>query len=87
MFRKEDFDARAGGLRGLDEDEFVFVGQDHRDSAGNLLMRTVFGKLPKTPKTFGGDKDRATVLLRSLREYSEGPTASQPVKHSIDLCF
>ena len=30
MFRKEDFDARAGGLRGFDEDEFVFVGKDHR---------------------------------------------------------
>jgi hypothetical protein len=30
MFRKEDFDARAGGLRGFDEDEFVFMGQDHR---------------------------------------------------------
>src|SRR4029453_17064638 len=29
-FRKEDFDARAGGLRGFDENEFVFVRQDHR---------------------------------------------------------
>jgi hypothetical protein len=48
MFRKEDFDARAGGFRGFDEDEFVFVGQDHWDSAGNLPTRRVFGKLPKT---------------------------------------
>src|SRR5215471_2678184 len=30
MFRKKDFDARPGGLRGFDEDELVFVGQDHR---------------------------------------------------------
>ena len=34
MFRKEDFDARAGGLRGFDEDEFVFVREDHRKTAG-----------------------------------------------------
>ena len=30
MFRQKDFDARAGRLRGFDEDEFVFVGQDHQ---------------------------------------------------------
>ena len=30
MFRQKDFDARAGSLRRFDEDEFVFVGQDHR---------------------------------------------------------
>jgi hypothetical protein len=33
MFRKEDFDACAGGLRRFDEDEFVFVRQDHRTRA------------------------------------------------------
>jgi len=27
--RQENFNARAGGLCRLDEDEFVFVGQDH----------------------------------------------------------
>ena len=27
--RKEDFNAGAGGLRGLDEDEFVLMRQDH----------------------------------------------------------
>ena len=96
MFRKEDFDARAGGLRGLDEDEFIFMGQDHRDSTGNLLTRTVFGKLPKTtasPRRIHPAADwqpraplnRATVLLRSLRKYLEARTASQPVKYSIDL--
>lgn len=36
MFRKENFDARASGLRGLDEDEFVLVRQDHLDSAWQL---------------------------------------------------
>src|ERR1700752_4893733 len=30
IFRKEDFAARAGSLRGFDADEFVFVGQDLR---------------------------------------------------------
>jgi hypothetical protein len=29
MFGQKHFDARAGGLGGFDEDEFVFVGQDH----------------------------------------------------------
>ena len=29
MFRQENFNAGAGGLRRLNEDEFVFVGQDH----------------------------------------------------------
>ena len=29
MFRQKDFDACAGGLRRLDENELVFVGQDH----------------------------------------------------------
>ena len=38
MFRKEDFDARAGGLRGFDEDEFVFVGQDHRTWATAVTL-------------------------------------------------
>jgi hypothetical protein len=38
MFRKEDFDACAGGLRGLDEDEFVFVGQDHRTWANAVTL-------------------------------------------------
>jgi hypothetical protein len=38
MFRKEDFDARAGGLRGFDEDEFVFVGQDHRAKANAVIL-------------------------------------------------
>ena len=78
MFRKKDFDARAGGLRGFDEDEFVFVGQDHRDDAGNLLMRTVFGKLPKataSPRRIrpaaewqaGAPQDRAVVIYCGLR--------------------
>ena len=91
MFRKKDLDARAGGLRRFDEDEFVFVGQDHWDRAGNLLMRTVFGKLPKTmasawrlpsatdwqPLCFPESRER---LLRSLRECFETPTGSQLVK-------
>jgi hypothetical protein len=48
MFRKEDFDARAGGLRGLDEDEFVFVGQDHRTGAGAVtLIATVLLRSPR----------------------------------------
>ncbi len=38
MFRQEDFDARAGGLRRLDEDEFVFVGQDHRTWANAVTL-------------------------------------------------
>jgi hypothetical protein len=38
MFRKEDFDACAGGLRGFDEDEFVFVGQDHRTWANAVTL-------------------------------------------------
>ena len=29
MFGQENFNASAGGLRRLNEDEFVFVGQDH----------------------------------------------------------
>ena len=36
MFGQKHFDARAGGLRGFDEDEFVFVGQDHRTWANAL---------------------------------------------------
>ena len=38
MFRKEDFDARPGSLRGFDEDEFVFVGQDHRTWANAVTL-------------------------------------------------
>lgn len=38
MIRKEDFDARAGGLRGFDEDEFVSVGQDHRTWANAITL-------------------------------------------------
>ena len=30
MFGQKHFDTRARGLRGFDEDEFVFVGKDHR---------------------------------------------------------
>ena len=67
MFRKEDFDARAGGLRRFDEDEFVFVGQNHRDGAGNLLMRTVFGKQPKA--TAGAPQDRAVVIYCGLSAF------------------
>jgi hypothetical protein len=40
MLRKEDFDARAGGLRGFDEDEFVFMGQDHRTWAKAVTLIT-----------------------------------------------
>jgi hypothetical protein len=38
MFRKKDFDACAGGLRRFDEDEFVFVGQDHRTRANAVTL-------------------------------------------------
>ena len=38
MFRQKDFDACAGGLRGFDEDEFVFVGQDHRTWANAVTL-------------------------------------------------
>ena len=38
MFRKEDFDACAGGLRGFDENEFVFVGQDHRTRTNAVIL-------------------------------------------------
>jgi hypothetical protein len=38
MFRQKDFDARAGGLRRFDEDEFVFVGQDHRTRANAVIL-------------------------------------------------
>ena len=38
MFRKEDFDARPGSLRGFDEDEFVFVGQDHQTWAKAVTL-------------------------------------------------
>jgi hypothetical protein len=38
MFRQKHFDARAGGLRGFDEDEFVFVGQDHRTWANAVTL-------------------------------------------------
>ena len=42
MFRQKHFDARAGGLRGFDEDEFVFVGQDHQTWANAVnLIATV----------------------------------------------
>ena len=98
MFRKENFDARPGGLRGLDKDEFVLVRQDHRDSAGNLLTGTVFGKLPKattSPRRIRRAADwqpvlpriARPVLLRSQREYPEAATASQPVKYRIDWYF
>ena len=30
MFGQKHFDTRARSLRGFDEDEFVFVGKDHR---------------------------------------------------------
>src|SRR4029453_7578373 len=79
MFRKEDFDARAGGLRGLDEDEFVFVGQDHRDSAGNLLTRTVLGKLPKTkasPRRIHAAADWQPVLPGIARPFYCGLCAN-----------
>ena len=75
MFRKEDFDARAGGLRGFDEDEFVFVGQDHRKSLdrrypnaciGNLPTRTVFGKLRKHSRA--NDFFSETLLVHSHPE-------------------
>jgi hypothetical protein len=35
QWRKKNLDARAGGLNGLDEDEFIFVGNDHSIIAGN----------------------------------------------------
>ena len=38
MFRQKDFDARPGSLRGFDEDEFVFVGQDHRTWANAVTL-------------------------------------------------
>jgi hypothetical protein len=38
MFRQEHFDACAGRLRGFDEDEFVFVGQDHRTWANAVTL-------------------------------------------------
>ena len=87
MFRKEDFDARAGCLRGFDEDEFVFVGQDHRNAAGNLLMRTVFGKLPKaTPKTFGGaPQDRAVVIYCGLSALKRTSVRSPSSKASTRI--
>ena len=37
-FRQEDFDACAGGLCGFDEDEFVFVGQDHQTWANAVTL-------------------------------------------------
>jgi hypothetical protein len=38
MFRQKHFDARAGGLGGFNEDEFVFVGQDHRTWANAVTL-------------------------------------------------
>jgi hypothetical protein len=38
MFGQKHFDARARGLRGFDEDEFVFVGQDHRKWANAVTL-------------------------------------------------
>jgi hypothetical protein len=37
MFRKKHFDARAGGLRSFDENEFVFVGKDHGTSVNGCI--------------------------------------------------
>jgi hypothetical protein len=47
LLRQEHFDARTGGLRGFDEDEFVSVGQDHQTwanavtSIATVLLRPV----------------------------------------------
>ena len=38
MFGQKHFDARARGLGGFDEDEFVFVGQDHRTWANAVTL-------------------------------------------------
>ena len=39
MVREEHFDAGAAGLRCFDEDEFEFVGQDHRKIAEARLQQ------------------------------------------------
>ena len=36
---QEDLNARAGGLRGLDEDEFVFVRKDHLPKGTSRTLR------------------------------------------------
>lgn len=41
MFGQKHFDARARGLGGFDEDEFVFVGQDHRTWANAVTLITI----------------------------------------------
>jgi hypothetical protein len=53
MFGQEHFDARAGGFGGFDEDEFVFVGQDHRISVNGLISIAAFYcaflRMPRNP--------------------------------------
>ena len=75
MLGQEHFDARAGGLRGFNEYELVFVGQDHRKSldrrypnacTGNLPTRTVFGKLRKPSRA--NDFFSETLLVHSHPE-------------------
>src|SRR4029077_5882599 len=50
MFREENFDACAGGLRGFDEDEFVFVGQDHRTWANAVTLIATTCDLLRPPR-------------------------------------
>ena len=45
MFRQKDFDARAGGLGGFYEDEFVFVGQDHQTWVKALIATVLLRPL------------------------------------------
>ena len=56
MFRQKHFDARAGGLRGFDEDEFVFVGQDHRTwaNAVTLIATVLLRPLERVPRSADG---------------------------------
>ena len=71
MFRKEDFNARAGGLRRFDEDEFVFVGQDHRwrwqlaDANG---FRQAAESNPEKIRG-GAPKDRVVVIYCGLSAF------------------